>query len=121
VASPHILIVDDEVAFGEMLRQLLEGEGYRVDVVRDVAAAKAAVATAVPDLLLLDVMLPEVDGLTFFRSLKADPATKRLPIVLMSAAHARLAELEGQGIRVLRKPFSIAALFAVVHQILPLE
>lgn len=80
-----ILIVEDERDIVELLRYNLQEAGFKTDYVRNGAdALQRAIATP-PDLILLDLMLPEVDGLVVCRLLKSDPRTKNVPIVMLTA------------------------------------
>jgi putative two-component system response regulator len=80
-----ILIVDDLPGSARLLDRLLEGEGYRITMVHDGAQALAAVTAEHPDLILMDVMMPTLDGFETCRRLKNDPATRLVPIVLITS------------------------------------
>ncbi len=80
-----ILIVDDTVHIQYLLSQMLVGEGYKVRAVANGAQALAAVQATPPDLILLDIMMPEMDGYEVCRHLKADAQTRDIPIVFISA------------------------------------
>jgi two-component system NtrC family sensor kinase len=89
-ASPQnrtatLLVVDDDERGREFLRATFEGEGHRVVAVEDATAALRALHKEPPDLILLDVEMPGVDGLALCRLLRAQGAAKRLPIVIVSA------------------------------------
>lgn len=81
----EILIIDDDPAVVGVLRELLEGEKYRVRDVGSGAQAQRTLRTARPDLILLDLILPDVNGLDLCRRIKTDPLTARLPIIMLSA------------------------------------
>jgi len=83
--NPRILIVDDNVQSVELLRALMQAEGYEVVAASNGLEALAQVAAFPPDLILLDIMMPGLDGFTVCRTLKADPATRLIPIVLITA------------------------------------
>ena len=83
-AGGTILVVDDYQPNVELLRRWLAHDGYEVLTEGSGEAALAAVARHHPDLVLLDIMIPEPDGLTVCRRLKRDPATSRIPIIFMS-------------------------------------
>ncbi len=113
---PRILIVDDEPAVADLIEAVLKEEGYTVAIARDGAQGLMLARDWEPDLILMDVMLPGIDGGTAIRRLKAVPATAGIPIVAMSAGRTiRLytAELEGAD-GALAKPFDIDALLAQV-------
>jgi DNA-binding response OmpR family regulator len=83
----RILVVDDEADFQDLLRYHLSAPGCEVLVAGNFAAAML-VTQPPPDLILLDIMLPDVDGLTLCEALKARPALVRAPIWIVSAAHS---------------------------------
>ena len=82
---PHILVVDDLPRNAQILAQLLDKAGYRVAVAMNGAQALEMIAQDPPDLVLLDVMMPVMDGLEACRRLKADPATRDLPVIFLTA------------------------------------
>ncbi|HEU5097574.1 MAG TPA: response regulator [Roseiflexaceae bacterium] len=90
-----ILIVDDEPIGRETLAALLHAQGYNLAFAAGGAEALAQAATLQPDLILLDVMMPEIDGFEVCRRLRADPAVAEVPIVLVTALDDRGARLEG--------------------------
>ena len=81
-----VLVVDDDEATRDVLRELLEVEGYRVDTARNGVEALARVMGAGrPDLAIVDLMMPEMDGWTLVSRLRQEPSTARLPIIIVSA------------------------------------
>jgi CheY-like chemotaxis protein len=82
---PHILIVDDLPRNLQVLALLLDKAGYRVSMAMDGAQALDMVRVEPPDLVLLDVMMPGMDGLEVCRRLKAHPATCELPVIFLTA------------------------------------
>ena len=80
-----ILIVEDEENIRELLIYNLQRDGYRATGVEYGEAALAAVQSQLPDLIILDLMLPGIDGLTVCQKLKADPAAAAIPIVMVTA------------------------------------
>lgn len=106
---PHILLADDDESIGVVARLGLRRAGYDVTVVGDGVAALAAARGGGCDAVLLDWMLPGMDGIEVCRALKADPATAALPVIFLTAvAHAgALAEALAAGaIGVIAKPFN---------------
>ena len=83
----RILVVDDEADVIRTVTKALEGRGHTVATARDGAEAIAAVAKDPPDLLVIDLALPKIDGQEVARRLKADPATRAVPILLMCASY----------------------------------
>lgn len=82
---PLILIAEDEIAQAEVLKFNLEEAGFRVDVVHDGQAAIDRVQETLPDLLVLDWMLPELSGIQVCRKIRSLDGLKRLPIIMLSA------------------------------------
>lgn len=80
-----ILIVEDERDIVKLLKHNLQQENFEVDTVRNGADALQHAVDNTPDLILLDLMLPEVDGLIVCRLLKNDPRTKKIPIIMLTA------------------------------------
>jgi putative two-component system response regulator len=93
---PRVLVVDDNAAVTRLFERLLTAEGYVVDVVHDADAAFTAVTTLHPDVILLDVMIPGVDGFEVCRRLRRDRTTRLTPVILITALDAREARLEGR-------------------------
>ena len=80
-----ILVTDDHVEANRLLCRLLATIGYRVVSALTGADALAAIAAEVPDLLILDLMMPELDGFEVLQRLRRDPATATLPVIVYSA------------------------------------
>ncbi len=93
----RILVVDDTEANRILLQEILELDGHQVSVAADGAEALAAVAREEPDLVLLDVNMPGMNGLEVCRRLRADPKSTSLPIILVTALAERQHRLEGIG------------------------
>ena len=104
-----ILIVEDERDIADLLRYNLQEAGFKTDYVRNGADALQQAIDKTPDLILLDLMLPEVDGMIVCRLLKNDPRTKDIPIVMVTAKTEekdRVAGLELGADDYIVKPFS---------------
>lgn len=80
-----ILLVDDDVDFAEATKIILESKSYDVFIAHDGQEGLKKVQTEQPDLIILDVMMPEMDGYEVCAKLKADPACSRIPILLLTA------------------------------------
>ncbi len=115
-----ILVVDDEVKAQNLLRNLLEAEGYRVVCAGNGLEAIAAAARALPDVVLLDLMMPGIDGYEVCTRLRALPAIAAVPIIMLTALDDRASRLRGLQAGAddfLSKPFDSAELRARVRTI----
>ena len=84
-ATEAILLVDDNPTNLQLLFETLDGRGYKLLVAKDGKTALAIARKACPNLILLDIMMPEIDGYQVCRQLKTDPATAEMPIIFLSA------------------------------------
>jgi CheY-like chemotaxis protein len=116
----RILIVDDEEGFRDGLADLLDMEGYAVAVARDAIEAVRLVPEFRPEVILLDLRMPLLDGEGFLRGMSGVPATRRVPVVLISAKEDLRAVAERTGAAgFLQKPFEAPQLLALLAKILP--
>ncbi len=121
MAHEYILVVEDDDDILDVVRFNLEREGYEVNVCGNGATALEAVARRRPDLILLDLMLPGLDGLEVCRRLRKDPPTARIPVVMLTAKGEEVdvvAGLEVGADDYLPKPFSPRILLARIHAVL---
>ena len=110
-----VLVVDDDPDLAAVCALVLESEGYDIDIARNGVDAVEALRTTEPDVVLLDVMLPAVDGLSVCQMAKRDPAIGKVPIILMSASSHLLRKAgEACADAVLGKPFDIDVLLNTV-------
>ncbi len=113
--SPRILAVDDEPVNLRVLANLLDRWGCTVRTAADGAEALAAVRTFDPDIILLDVMMPGQSGFEVCGILQADPATRHIPVIFLSAAagtNDKVAGLDAGARDYITKPFHFAELAA---------
>jgi CheY-like chemotaxis protein len=121
--GPRILVVDDTPAVLDVVRKCLEGEGYRVTTCLESRAAVRLAQAEHPDVIMLDVVMPEMTGWEVLAVLRADPAFANTPVIVCTAyvseALGRLAELRGpdQHLGLLPKPFEIEELVEVVASV----
>jgi len=116
-----VLIVEDEESILLSLEFLLNKEGYRVSTARDGATALQMLGQHAPDLVLLDVMLPLIDGFALCRAIRADPALCRTRIMLVTARGREAEVARGLALGAdayLTKPFSTRDLMAKVRELL---
>jgi DNA-binding response OmpR family regulator len=116
-ARPHILIVDDEPDIAAIIATQFEGEGYQTTQVDSGTAVLRLVREQKFDLILLDLMLPDLDGFTVLGGLRAQPKTQLTPIILVSAINSPAEKVRGLQLGAddyITKPFSTAELSARV-------
>jgi adenylate cyclase len=120
----RILVVDDVADNVEILRMRLSALGYEVIVAEDGEQALAKVASELPDLVLLDIMMPKIDGLEVVRRLKADASLPFIPVILVTAKASPkdvVAGLDAGGDDYLTKPIDHGALVARVRAMLRIK
>jgi len=121
MSRERILVVDDEEDLLELVNYNLSREGFRVECVATGEAALAAARKNLPDLIVLDLLLPSVDGLEICRRLKADEKTKHIPIIMLTAKSEEADMVSGLELGAddyMTKPFSPRVLLARVKAIL---
>ncbi|MCG5463512.1 ATP-binding protein [Micromonospora sp. MED01] len=118
LAGARILLADDNADMRAYLTRLLTGQGWRVRAVTDGRQALDEIHSELPDLLLTDVMMPVLDGFDLVRRLRADPTTRTLPVLVLSARAGGEASVEGLSLGAddyLVKPFAAAELIARIR------
>ena len=117
----HILVVEDEPDTAELLELHLQNEGYRVTVAADGEQALSKLHKLMPDLVILDLMIPEIDGLEVCKFIRKDPATESLPVMMCTAKTSEIDKILGleQGADdYVTKPFSPRELVLRVKNLL---
>jgi two-component system alkaline phosphatase synthesis response regulator PhoP len=118
---PRVLVVEDDLDIADLIRRYLLKGGFEVDVRASGRDALSAIALQLPDVLVLDVMLPQVSGLDICRSVRADEKTASLPIIMLTARAdeaERIAGLDLGADDYIGKPFSPGELVARVRALL---
>ena len=117
----QVMLIEDEANIAEAIRFILSRDGWSVRVESDGVAGLAAIAQARPDLLILDLMLPGMSGLEILTQLRASPATRALPVLMLTAKgqgrDREAAELAGVS-AFMTKPFDNAEIRAKVRDLL---
>jgi CheY-like chemotaxis protein len=120
---PQILVVEDDPAIRGLLSELLRDDGYEVREASNGVEALRAVSSERPDLIVLDLMMPVMDGWTFVEECHRKPCCDDVPIVVTSASHdlPQTAEkLSAFGVRTcLAKPFDVAGLLTLIERYAP--
>jgi two-component system, OmpR family, phosphate regulon response regulator PhoB len=120
-SAPRILIVEDEIEVTLLIAYNLEAEGYIVESVARGDEAEVRLAENLPDLVILDWMLPGVSGIEICRRLRAREATRTLPVIMVSARCEESERVRGLAVGAddyVVKPFSVIELMARVHALL---
>ena len=120
-SKPYVLIVEDEAPLVTLLRYNLEKQGFRVEDAGDGGEALARITETPPDLLLLDWMLPTMSGIEVCRQLRRRPATRTLPIIMLTARAEDQDAVRGLDTGAddyITKPFSTEALIARIRALL---
>lgn len=118
VAAPVVLIVDDNPVNLGVVVDHLEDHGYEVNIAQGGEEALERAQFVQPDLILLDVLMPGVDGFETCRRLKADPVTREIPVIFMTALadlHDKISAFAAGGVDYVSKPFQIEELLARVR------
>ena len=115
---PRILAVDDSARDLQLLSLILEREGYDLTLASHGAEALACAGKRKPDLILLDILMPDLNGIEVCRRLKADPATAEIPVIFLTGQAKEeevLSGFEAGAVDYVTKPFRIPELLARVH------
>ena len=121
VVGKRILLIEDEAAIREMVQHALSRAGFEIRAVADAAQADREIERSPPDLILLDWMLPGVSGLEFARRLRRSNATRKIPIIMLTAKGEegdKLSGFEAGADDYLVKPFSVRELVARISAVL---
>src|SRR5687768_10548005 len=121
MSAAHILVVDDEADIRGLLKEILSEEGYDVDVAGDAGQARASRARQLPDLVLLDIWMPDTDGITLLREWSAQSAESSCPVVMMSGHGTVETAVEATRLGAfdfVEKPLSLAKLLRTVERAL---
>lgn len=118
VGVKRILVVDDEVSIAETLSIVFEDEGFACAIAGNGRAALDEARRQRPDLVVLDLMMPVMDGRAMLQAMRAEPSLRDVPVVVMSAAPALFAELPVRPQAFLQKPFDIETMVATAKSFL---
>ncbi len=120
-SAQRLLLIDDDARLAAMVGEYLRNAGFEIDVAPTLAAGRARLHEGTYDALLLDLMLPDGDGLDFTRSLRSDARTRRLPLLMLTARGEPLDRIVGLELGAddyLGKPFEPRELLARVRALL---
>lgn len=119
--SKSILVVDDDPPINELVRLVLEGRGYAINAVSDGKAALEALVQRKPDLVVLDVMIPKINGFDVCRFIKENDGLRDIKVVMLSAKTLDVDRLRAKGFGAdayLTKPLRLADLLDTVNNLL---
>ena len=120
--AKRVLVVDDESAIRTMIADALDFEGYDVVTATNGADALAKLAACEPDVIVLDLMMPVMDGRSFLMASRQQPRHAGIPVLVVSAAHDLTAAVSDLGARAcLAKPFDLDVLLAVIDRLVSSE
>ena len=114
--ASRILVIEDDPGAVRLLRTYLEGEGYDVEIAADGESGMAAASRQAPDAIILDVLLPGIDGWEVLRRLKADPGLRDLPVVVVTVVDERNVAMSLGAVDYFLKPVNPAALLSRLSQ-----
>ena len=120
MAASHILVVDDEPDIRSLVQDILADEGYQVEIAEGATAARAALRVRRPDLVLLDVWMPDTDGISLLREWSQD-GRPPMPVVMMSGHGTIETAVEATRLGAydfIEKPISLAKLLLTVERAL---
>ncbi len=110
----RVLVVDDERDIRQAMAEILAEEGYQVEAAADGASALAKLRAFQPSVVLLDLMMPGMNGWEFREAQKTDPELSKIPVILVSALSPACSSVEGEDY--LQKPFNLDDLLSAVRR-----
>ncbi len=119
-----VVVIDDEPAYGAVMTEILSAYGLEAHLASDALEAIALLQQVTPDVILLDIMMPEMDGIMLMRLLRSDPSWPRVPIIVISAKampEDRRAAVASGADTFLAKPFTAQELHAVLRRFVPIQ
>lgn len=118
--TPTILVIDDDLAMQTFLEIALREAGYRVVLASDGQEGAALLSKLHPNLVISDIMMPQMDGVETFQQIKDQLQEDGIPILIMTALNRKpwFADLEAEGAVIIQKPFDIDRLLRLVHDML---
>jgi DNA-binding response OmpR family regulator len=121
VAGEHILIVEDDPAVQILLGKALTAKGYRITQAHDGVAGLTALEQESPDLIIADIMMPRLDGMTFVKAIKSNANTRSVPVIFLTAKSDPRSVVEGINVGAkyyVTKPFALDELLGKIEKAL---
>ena len=119
--ATHILVVDDETAIADLVEVYLKNEGFTIHKFYNASDALACVRTTRLNLAVLDVMLPDMDGIEILKRLKKDPETRNIPVIMASAKGSEFDKIKGLDLGAddyLAKPFGMMEMVSRIKAVM---
>lgn len=121
MANETILVIEDDPSVRTLLTKALTGKGYKVETSEDGLEGLTRLESLRPDLIIVDIMMPRLDGMTFVRAIKGHDHTKQLPVIFLTAKNDPKTMIQGINLGArfyVTKPFQIDELLAKVQKAL---
>lgn len=121
MAQSHILVIEDDAAVRTLLEKSLTAKGYRVTLARDGLEGLTYLESGRPDIIVVDIMMPRVDGMTFVRAIKGHTDTKPIPVIFLTAKNDPRSMIEGINVGAkfyVTKPFQMDELVSKIEKAL---
>ena len=112
-----VLIIEDEQDMANLIRDRLEEEGYQTDVAYTGAEAIKELRDKKPDIVTLDVYLPDINGLNILKDLKSNPRTDKIPVIILSSSEEENNAIGLGAERFIKKPINFVKLFSVLKDV----
>jgi CheY-like chemotaxis protein len=118
--QPTILVIDDDPAMQTVLEIALREAGYRVEVASDGQEGVAKLVSLRPNLVICDIMMPQMDGVEAFQRMKDQLQEEGIPIFIITALNRKpwFADLEAEGAVIIQKPFDIEQVLSLIQTML---
>jgi DNA-binding response OmpR family regulator len=121
VAGENILIIEDDASVRTLLEKSLSARGYVVSIAKDGLDGLTSLDTKRPDLIIVDIMMPRLDGMTFVKAIKGHEKTKPIPVIFLTAKSDAKTMIEGINVGArfyITKPFQLDELISKVEKAL---
>jgi DNA-binding response OmpR family regulator len=121
LANEHILVIEDDPSVRTLLQKSLAARGYRITVANDGLEGLKLLETQTPDLIIADIMMPRLDGMTFVKAIKNHSSTKPIPVIFLTAKNDPRTMIEGINVGAkfyMTKPFQLDELVSKVEKAL---
>lgn len=121
MAGEHILVIEDDASVRTLLEKSLASKGFSVESVEDGLEGLTRLESSRPDLIIVDIMMPRLDGMTFVKAIKGNDTTSPIPVIFLTAKNDPKTMIEGINVGArfyITKPFQLDELVAKVEKAL---